>query len=226
MKTVALFMFCLLVVASTTSAIPAISCHCFRERTFDPSNPSSADGYILATTQNSFFASVFGIEKRGVVQAKMSGTSSEDLWIAYYFSEIKKVSPEKLMSARAESGSWGKAFSEMGLDSVVPRDASRIGNYDLSDSDLASAVADAVLVERLGVSWAVLGSLRQRGAGTKEAILITVLSLKSKQQADQIYDEFIKEGKSWGIILDERNLSPESVGKEVERIVRLLGRMF
>ena len=37
-------------------AMPTINCHCFRDRSFDPQQPQAADGYFLATAQNSFFA--------------------------------------------------------------------------------------------------------------------------------------------------------------------------
>jgi hypothetical protein len=40
-------------------ATSAITCHCFRDRSYDPAQPSMGDPYFLATTQNSFFAIVF-----------------------------------------------------------------------------------------------------------------------------------------------------------------------
>jgi len=54
-------------------AIPAISCHCFTDRSYQPSRPAAADPYFLATTQNSFFAVVFNVEKKNIVIKKQQG---------------------------------------------------------------------------------------------------------------------------------------------------------
>ena len=45
-------------------AIPAITCHCFTDRSFNPAKPALADPYFLATTQNSFFAAIFNVDKK------------------------------------------------------------------------------------------------------------------------------------------------------------------
>lgn len=65
-------------------AIPAITCHCFTDRSYDAAHPAAADAYFLATTQNAFFALVFNTDKKSVVMKKQQGTSPDDLWIAYW----------------------------------------------------------------------------------------------------------------------------------------------
>ncbi|MRR37336.1 hypothetical protein EG829_22315, partial [bacterium] len=65
-------------------AIPAITCHCFTDRSYDPASPTLADPYFLATTQNSFFATAFNVEKKTIVMKKQKGDSTADLWVAYW----------------------------------------------------------------------------------------------------------------------------------------------
>ena len=55
-------------------AEPAGACHCYQDRAFDPGRPAAADPYILATTRSSLLSAAFGVEKRSLVAAVMSGT--------------------------------------------------------------------------------------------------------------------------------------------------------
>ena len=57
-----LILLALVLAPLPAAAIPAITCHCFTERAYDPALPFVADPYFLATTQNSFFAAAFAVE--------------------------------------------------------------------------------------------------------------------------------------------------------------------
>ena len=63
-------------------AAPATACHCYQDRSFDPARPAAADPYILATTRSSLLSAAFGVDKRSLVSAVMTGTAAEDLWVA------------------------------------------------------------------------------------------------------------------------------------------------
>jgi hypothetical protein len=54
----------LAVPGRTISAESTINCHCFQDRTYNPTDPPASDDYILATSFNSFLARSFGITKR------------------------------------------------------------------------------------------------------------------------------------------------------------------
>jgi len=99
----------LLAGAHPSLAAPAASCHCFRDRSFDPSAPAAADPYVLATAQSSLLAAVFGLEKRAVVASKMAGARPEDFWIRELVAQKSGVKPAALDEARCRSGSWKQA---------------------------------------------------------------------------------------------------------------------
>jgi hypothetical protein len=87
-------------------AMPAITCHCFTDRSYDAAHPGTTDPYPLATTQNSFFALVFNTDKKTVVFKKQQGTSPDDLWIAYWVASRSGTSPESLLKERGNEETW------------------------------------------------------------------------------------------------------------------------
>ncbi len=111
----ALVLIFVLLTGSTAFAETAITCHCFKDRSYDPQQPEKVADYLLATTQNSFFAEVFGIKKFEVVKSRMSGTSAEDLWLAYYLAGRGGIEPEALLNARALDGSWAVVVNKLDL---------------------------------------------------------------------------------------------------------------
>ncbi|HZV82147.1 MAG TPA: hypothetical protein VFF53_08275, partial [Geobacteraceae bacterium] len=92
----------LLALPMPARAIPAITCHCFTDRSYDPARPALADPYFLATTQNSFFAEVFNMDKKNLVMKKQQGTASDDLWIAYWVAVKTGMSPDALLKAKQD----------------------------------------------------------------------------------------------------------------------------
>jgi len=101
MKIIIILFLCLF-YSSTAFSVQVKGCHCFQNRSFDAANPEKVDPYLLATTQNSFLATVFGIYKREIVKAKMGGTSGDDLWIAYFVATKTDTDVKSLMSARSK----------------------------------------------------------------------------------------------------------------------------
>src|SRR6185369_13742858 len=79
-----LILILLLIYPLSAQAIPAITCHCFTDRAYDPARPTLADPYFLAMTQNTFFAELFVVEKKTIVLKKQKGTSADDLLVAYW----------------------------------------------------------------------------------------------------------------------------------------------
>ena len=96
--------------APAAQAVSTPSCHCFRDRSFDPERPSAADPYLLATTQNTLFSLVFEVPKKSVVQAKMTGTTGANLWVAYWVAARSGLRAEDLLEARRGSNGWTSAF--------------------------------------------------------------------------------------------------------------------
>ncbi len=96
-------------------AIPAITCHCFTDRSYDPVRPAAADPYFLATTQNSFFAIVFNADRKSIVMKKQQGASSDDLWIAYWVASKSGISPETLLQSKQGKDMWKDVITPLRL---------------------------------------------------------------------------------------------------------------
>jgi hypothetical protein len=103
----------LLLLPMPALSMPAITCHCFTDRTYDAARPAASDPYLLATTQNSFFAIVFNTDKKSDVLKKQQGTSSDDLWIGYWATSNAGMSPETLLQAKQKHGTWKDALSAL-----------------------------------------------------------------------------------------------------------------
>jgi len=105
---------------ATSRAIPAITCHCFTERTYDPKKPTAVDPYLLATTQNSFLAAAFAVEKKTIVLKKQAGAAADDLWIAYWLAAKTGRDVEKLLQERKGKGSWRQVVASLAIIDNTP----------------------------------------------------------------------------------------------------------
>ena len=108
----ALFFGLLLIRAIAFAAGP--SCHCFRDREYDPASPDKSDEYLLATAANSLLSAAYGVPKRGIVEARMSGVSGEDLWISTYAAHRQGEAAGVLLTARTAAASWRDVFRSRG----------------------------------------------------------------------------------------------------------------
>src|SRR6266568_2914768 len=120
------------------SAAPAgAACHCFTDRTSDPTRPSAADPYILATTRSSLLSAAFGVPKAELVRAVMSGTAAEDLWVAHWAGARLGRLAGTLLEAKAGSGSWKAALAGAGADKLGQGFAKQLGR-GASGTELAA----------------------------------------------------------------------------------------
>jgi hypothetical protein len=201
-------------------AAAVVSCHCFRDRSFDPSRPAAADPYVLATAQNSVMAAVFGLEKKALVQAKMTGAANEDLWLAHFAASRTGLRPAELLDARARAGSWGEALGALGIDPErlgggIPALLERRG----SDALLASAVVDAVAAERLAAGPEQLKALRAAGATDAEAVAGALLYRLAGTPAEQNLDAVRKGAATWGGLFHAAGIEPAAIGDAAARVL-------
>lgn len=201
-------------------AIPAITCHCFTDRAYDPAHPAVADPYFLATTQNSFFAAAFGVEKKTIVVKKQKGVSADDLWVAYWLAARSGADPESLLQEHAAKGSWRQVITR----SAIP--ANLLGgkvadtlNANAADERLARAVVDELLLRFRFHAELDLAALRKAGAGNQELVIAGLIAAKTRQPAIQIYRE-VKSGRtSWGAFLQKAKIDPSEIQLEVASLV-------
>lgn len=208
-------------VSSPVKGEPAINCHCFQDRSFDPAHPEKVEPYLLATAQSSFLSTAFGVDKTELVRRRMSGTRAEDLWIAICVARKKGVAFEKLLAARSREGSWKTTLLKSGVrptDLEGPAAAALKGG---TDQALASAVADESISRKLGVAPQELAGLRARGATTPELVLAAFLGRRTGRPLQSIWSE-VKAGEtSWGILA---NNSGVVIGKMEGEFARILKR--
>ena len=208
-----------LFLAGPAQAVPTVTCHCFRDREYDPGRPAGADPYALATARNSLLAASFGLDKGEVVRALMTGTSPEDLWVSHWAAARLGGEAKGLRAARAEQGSWREALaaaSSARLGAPFSR-ALAAGGSDVVLADLA---VDDVLASRLRVDVAALRALRQKGATSPEAILGCLLAPRLRTPAPDLVARVRGGQTSWGALLAEAGLGPKDVEGELRRALR------
>jgi hypothetical protein len=180
----------LAVVILFPAAFPAPSwggCHCFKDRSFDPLRPASADPYVLATARNSLVASASGMSKGKVVKMRMTGAAETDIWLSMY-----------LESARGKEDAASPAF----------KTAEKAGDKEA----MAAALADRVLARTYKVDGQTLSKLRAAGANTAEVTLSLLVSGRTGKAPGDIFAE-VRDGKtSWGKIVSSLGIPLDTTG--------------
>lgn len=205
---------------ATSRAIPAITCHCFTDRSYDPKRPAAVDPYLLATTQNSFLSATFAVEKKSIVIKKQAGAAADDLWIAYWLAARTGKDVETLLQERKDKGSWRQVATPLAIANNAP--GTRVATAfkkNAPDEELAMAIVDELLLRFRFHNEAELAQLQQAGASHQEKILAGLIAARSRQSATRIYGQ-VKEGKtSWGELLQRAQILSPKIQAEITALV-------
>lgn len=197
----------LLLLPVLSPAESAITCHCFTERSYDPSKPSLADPYFLATAQNSFFAALFNVEKKAIVMKKQAGDSADHLWVAYWVASKSGRTSETVLAAKGKNRSWKSVIATMGITSRTLGEplAAEVAK-GASDARLSQLVVDAALLQHRLLGEQELVAMRKERASNQEIIMTVLIAIKTKKSAIRIYREVKSGTKSWGRFLSDANI--------------------
>lgn len=203
-------------------AIPAITCHCFTDRSYDTAHPAAADPYFLATTQNSFFAIVFNTDKKSIVMKKQQGTSPDDLWVAYWVASKAGKTPDSLLLVKSKSDSWKNVVVPLNLPlkSLGARFSNAL-NANVPSDRLSEAVVDELFLKDRLLGERDVADMRKAGANNQELIIASVIATKTKQSAKQLYHEVKAGTKTWGSLLSWTKIDTKNMQQEVANILRL-----
>lgn len=227
MRTINSYNLCLALIISfmmpvQALAIPAITCHCFKDRSFDPARPAAADQYFLATAQNSFFAAVFHVDKKTVVMKKQQGASSDDLWIAYWVASRSGISPENLFQSKQDKEEWREAIVQLRLPakSLGARFSTALQARKPA-AGLADTVVDELFQSYRLLSDGELAALRKAGASNQEMIISRLVSEKTGQPARQVLLEVKKGAKTWGGLLLGAKIDAKNIQQEISALLKV-----
>lgn len=206
-------------------AMPAITCHCFTERSFDPGRPAAADPYFLATIQNSFFAALFNTDKKAVVMKKQQGVSADDLWVAYWAASKSGMTAANLLQSRQAADGWQEVLVPLRLAAKDVGTRFTAGlNAKATSARLALAVVDEIVVRQRLITEKELAQVRQAGASSQELILAVLIAAKSGQTAQQVYLRVKSGAVSWGALLQAAKIDTKNLQQEISATLKSASR--
>lgn len=212
---IALLLLLLLNWPQLAVAESAISCHCFRDRTYNPAARFAADKYILATTFNSLIARFFGLPKREVVMLKMQGgVGQNDLLTGLQIAADTGADLKELLTKRKGNQQWQTIIADPAMalaDSNAPLlEAIRAGN---TPQQAGRMVADSMLVDLFEISLKKISALRASGLDEKEIALLLILAKTSQQSLPHLAALHAEGERAWSEIAHNLGIEAVEAGK-------------
>jgi hypothetical protein len=207
----------LFVLPLRAAATPAITCHCFTDRSFDPGSPAKADPYFRATAQNTFMALVFNCDKKSIVMKKQQGTSSDDMWVAFWVAAHTSSSADVLLQKKGSGGAWKNICPQ--VKTLGPRFLTAL-NANAGAARLAEIVADEQIVRHRLLTSTDVAALRQEAVSSQDLILAGIVSAKTRLPARQVYLEVKRGTKTWGSFLSGAGLDAGNLAHEMSAVLK------
>lgn len=208
------FFLLLFLPATYSSAEQTGGCHCFRNRTYDPSDRFAADEYLLTTVFNSLTAHSFSIAKRQIVMLKMKGgVHNDDLLISLYIAGRDGSEPAALLAEKGDRP-WRRFLAQNPRAGSVRRDKlyNRILE-GLPDAEAAGQITREMLRSRFGVTGEAVNTMLRQDLTLREISLALTLAEHVRTDPAVISSQYRSRGRSWSEIAHNFGLQPADVGK-------------
>jgi len=192
---------------SPARADSAVTCHCFRDRSFDPGRKFSADDYIRASSFNALLAVHFSIPKRMIVMAKMNGLSEDDLVASLHLSARTGRAREAWLDEKEKAGNWVGIFRRAGV--ALPA-------ASVDDRSLVDGISTALVASHFDVPASQVGRLLDSGLDLRGALLALTLADVTGRKAGAFAYDVLNRKQSWGEIFQRQGRTPEAVAPLIE----------
>ena len=212
-----IFLFMNLATNTFVFAESAVTCHCFKDRAYNPENRFAADEYILAATFNSLISKSFDISKKQIVLLKMKeGVRQEDLLIGLKISRSTNESFEHLIQLHRQNQAWSDILKDlMKRISVQADTVLQVIQSGVSDKAGSFEVADQIISNYFKAPLSEIKRFRLNGFDEREITLIFLLAKVSGKTAQDVADLYSDKEKSWSEIAHVYNLEPSAAGKTI-----------
>jgi len=193
------------------------SCHCFKDRVYNPDKKFAADKYLLTTSFNSFIAVNFKLSKSQIVMMKMKGGVDPDtLLIALYVAKEGGVDLDTVLAVREQGGSWEPVLSSSSIQ-ASERAREVFAAIAASKGDEAAAaeiVTDQLLRNYFDMKEDEITSLHKEGATGRESVLVNIIARHSSRDSSpiDILAMNSRQKKSWGEIAAYYGFTPKETG--------------
>lgn len=194
------------------------SCHCFKDRIFDPERKSAADQYLLTTSFNSFIGANFHISKKQIVMMKMKGgVHPDDLLIGFFVARAAQVELDSVLAILDNGGTWQQILASESIQNEADKKQSLAAVQEaLKTEGLAvEVVTNELLKDFFEISDTDIAKLRKEGANGREITLVYLLERYGKRDitAYDILTMHTRKNKSWGEIANFFGLTPKETGR-------------
>ena len=221
MKYLLAVLCCGLLLVAVSRPVGAISCHCFQDRSFDPTRPGASDAYFLATAQNSLMAAALDVPRRTIVKAKMSGIDADLLWIVYYVVDRAGLDAADLLELW--SGSGPERFLSRLDELSVEFDRSFLMTLtpEADIGDVSDGAFESVMLAQLGVQKDVFERLEMSGASRRERCLAILISQLLAEDPTEIYQSVQSGRQSWSEALTSTGLAPDRIEATWNKLIEI-----
>lgn len=213
-------LLCTFLFFASAQHVFAVSCHCFRDRSFNPSLPASADPYILATVRNSLLAAASGVDKGAVVRQRMTGSTETDLWLSLYLAKQTGRPVEEIQNARDQTQSWTAALDAIDIDTSKLGSDFKTASGKNDPEGMARALADPVIGNTFNAGESTLKRLGEDGANIAETTLSLYLGELMNRTPESVWNEVRSGERSWGFLLNSQGVIIETTGDLIAELVR------